>query len=350
MHPTAPRYDNSCYFCAAQNEILSFGEPTSTVMTNTTKGYIFGAASAITYGLNPLFALPLYSDGMNPDSVLFFRYLMAIPVLGIMIRWRRHSFRLNRSELPAVICLGLLMALSSLTLFLSYTYMAAGIASTILFVYPVMVALIMAIFYKEKVTPITGISILLALTGIVLLYHGEDGETLSLTGVIMVLLSGLAYAIYMVWINRPKIHQIPTVRLTFYVLTFGLSIFAVRLLCGCSDTLVEAGMGAKLTTPSTAWLWINQFCLALFPTAISFICTTRAIQYVGSTVTAILGALEPITAVFFGVIIFHEALTPRLMGGILLVIFAVSLIIAGGNLAKKLLHFRKLFPKGKLKG
>jgi drug/metabolite transporter (DMT)-like permease len=289
-------------------------------MTNTTKGYIYGSAAAITYGLNPLFALPLYADGMNPDSVLFFRYLMAIPILAVMIRWRRRSFRLGQGVLPSVICLGLLMALSSLTLFLSYTYMAAGIASTILFVYPVMVALIMTLCFHEKMSLITVLSIVLSLAGIVLLYHGDDGETLSLVGVLMVLTSALAYAIYMVWVNRPKIHAIPTVQLTFYVLTFGLSIFAFR-----------------------------QFCLALLPTAISFICTTRSIQYVGSTITAILGALEPITAIFFGVVIFGEPLTPRLMGGILLVIFAVSLIIAGGNIAQKILHFRKLFPKGKMR-
>jgi drug/metabolite transporter (DMT)-like permease len=315
-------------------------------MTNTTKGYLYGSAAAITYGLNPLFALPLYSDGMNPDSVLFFRYLMAIPILAIMIRWRRRSFRLERHELPSVICLGLLMALSSLTLFLSYTYMAAGIASTILFVYPVMVALIMTLRFHERLSLVTAISIVLSLVGILLLYHGDDGETLSFMGVVMVLTSALAYAIYMVWVNRPKIHAIPTVRLTFYVLTFGLSIFAVRLLCGLSPRLLEAGVGARFTWPTTGWLWINQFCLALLPTAISFICTTRSIQYVGSTITAILGALEPITAIFFGVVVFHEALTPRLMSGILLVIFAVSLIIAGGNIARKILHFRKLFPKG----
>jgi drug/metabolite transporter (DMT)-like permease len=193
------------------------------------------------------------------------------------------------------------------------------------------------------------LSIVLSLAGIVLLYHGDDGETLSLVGVLMVLTSALAYAIYMVWVNRPKIHAIPTVQLTFYVLTFGLSIFAFRLLCGLSPALVEAGVGAKFTYPTTGWLWVNQFCLALLPTAISFICTTRSIQYVGSTITAILGALEPITAIFFGVVIFGEPLTPRLMGGILLVIFAVSLIIAGGNIAQKILHFRKLFPKGKMR-
>lgn len=99
------------------------------------KGYILGAVAAATYGMNPLFALPLYKAGMNPDSVLFFRYLFAIPVLGMMIVARGRSFKLKRKEVLPLIIMGLLVALSSLALFQSYNYMDVGIASTLLFVY-----------------------------------------------------------------------------------------------------------------------------------------------------------------------------------------------------------------------
>ena len=98
------------------------------------KGYVLGAVAAATYGMNPLFALPLYEAGMNPDSVLFFRYLFAIPVLGIMLKARGRSFKLKKQEILPLIIMGLLVALSSLTLFQSYNYMEAGIASTLLFV------------------------------------------------------------------------------------------------------------------------------------------------------------------------------------------------------------------------
>lgn len=146
------------------------------------KGYVLGVIAAATYGMNPLFALPLYEAGMNPDSVLFFRYLFAIPVLGMMIKLRGRDFKLKRKEIFPLIIMGLLVALSSLTLFQSYNYMAAGIASTLLFVYPIMVALIMAFLFKEKLTLQTILCIMLALGGIALLYKGEDGSVLSLTG------------------------------------------------------------------------------------------------------------------------------------------------------------------------
>lgn len=313
-----------------------------------TKGYIFGIIAAVTYGLNPLFALPLYAGGMNPNSVLFFRYLIALPILGLMIKWRHHGFRLKKREVLPLVFLGLMMAASSLTLFLSYTYMAAGIASTLLFVYPVMVAVIMAVCYREKISALTIFCILSALCGIALLYQGDGNEHLSLAGVALVMISALSYAVYMVGINRPPIRTVPTVRLTFYVLTSGSFLFLLRLIAGQSSTLTAAGIGAPLILPENGWHWINLVCLAAFPTAVSLICTTRAISYVGSTVTAILGALEPITAILFGITVFGEQLTPRHILGIVLVIVAVTVIIAGNRVARQILRFRKLFPKGKI--
>lgn len=298
------------------------------------KGYILGAIAAATYGMNPLFALPLYKEGMDPDSVLFFRYLFAIPLLGIMIKVRGRSFRLKRKEVIPLMLMGLLVALSSLTLFQSYNYMEAGIASTLLFVYPIMVALIMATVFKEKLTLQTMFCILLALSGIGMLYQGDDGATLSLIGIALVMVSSLSYAIYIVGVNQSVLKDIATLKLTFYVLLFGLSLFLVRVDFGVSLQIVDKW-----------YLWGNLLALAIFPTAISFLCTTRAIQFIGSTPTAILGALEPVTAIFFGVTIFGESLTLRLMIGIIMIILAVTMIIAGGNITTYLVRFRKLFPK-----
>ena len=303
-------------------------------MNTKTTGYVLGVIAAATYGMNPLFALPLYEAGMNPDSVLFLRYLFAIPVLGIMIKARGRDFKLKRKEILPLMIMGLLVALSSLTLFQSYNYMEAGIASTLLFVYPIMVAVIMALFFKEKLTMQTILCILLALGGIGLLYKGEDGSTLSLTGILLVVVSALSYAIYIVSVNRPVLKDIATLKLTFYVLVFGVMLCFVRV-----------DFRASLHVVDTWYLWGNIIALAVFPTAVSFLCTTQAIQYIGSTPTAILGALEPLTAVFFGVTVFGESLTLRLICGIAMIISAVTLIIAGSNVTIYLVRFRKLFPR-----
>ena len=303
-------------------------------MGTKTKGYLLGAVAAATYGMNPLFALPLYGNGMNPDSVLLFRYMFALPVIGVMLKMKGRSFSITRKELLMCIFLGLMMSLSSLMLFESYNHMDAGIASTLLFVYPIMVAIMMSTLYKERLTPVTILCIALALTGIWLLYKTGQGSTLSKTGTLMVMISALSYAVYIVGVNRPSLSETPTIKITFYVLLFGMLLFAGRL-----------AWNRDITLPDAWYLWGNLLALGILPTAVSLLCTTSAIQYIGSTDTAILGALEPVTALLFGVTVFGERLSIRDMIGLVLIIVSVTLVIGGGKtLSSKLMRFRKLFP------
>ena len=305
-------------------------------MTPKLKGYLLGIIAAATYGMNPLFALPLYEAGMNPDSVLLLRYLVAIPILGIMLLWRGRNFRLKRRELPPIISLGLLFSLSSLTLFQSYNYMDAGIASTLLFIYPILVAIIMATLFKERLSKQTILCIIVTLCGIALLYSNDDGSTLSLMGVMLVFASAISYAIYIVGINKTSLRNVATLKISFYVLTFGSLLFLSRLL-----------VTHDFQVPSTdEWrLWINILCLAVFPTILSLVCTTKAIQYIGATPTAILGSLEPVTAVVIGVSVFGEVITSRIAIGLLLIIISVTFVISDGNITLHLTRFRKMFPK-----
>ena len=301
-------------------------------MPNTTfKGFAYGAIAAASYGLNPLFVLPLYSAGMNPDSVLFYRYGIAVVMLFVLMLVQKQSFALKKAEVAPLVLMGILFSFSSLTLFMSYNYMDAGIASTILFAYPVLVAIIMAVFFKEKVSFVTMFSIALAFTGIMLLYRGEGGKTLSLLGVLLVFISSLTYAIYIVGVNRSVLREMSTLKLTFYSVLFGMSVYIVRL-----------KFGLILQPIPSAELWLNPVGMALFPTIISLIFMTKSIHYIGSTPAAILGALEPITALVIGVTIFGEALTPRIILGIILILSAVMLIIVGKSLMRairvRLLH------------
>lgn len=300
------------------------------------KGYILAIIAAATYGMNPLFALPLYEDGLNTDSVLFFRYLIAIPIIAFSILVRKRSFRITKKEIIPLTIMGLLISVSSLTLFLSYNYIDVGIASTLLFVYPIMVTLIMCIVYKEKLTLTTIICLCIVTFAIFLLCKTSSGAILNLTGVALVMLSALLYAIYIVGVNRPILKNVATLKITFYCLIVGLILFFIRL---------DFGQNITVPSPDKWYLWFNLLALAIFPTVISFICTTRAIQYIGSTVTAILGALEPVTGLFFGVVVFGEVLTMRTSVGVLLIIISVTIIVASGNIAPYLVRFRRLFPK-----
>lgn len=287
-------------------------------MNSKLKGYLWGAIGGATYGMNPLFTLLLYQEGMSPDSVLFFRYLFAIPILALMMKFTHVDFKITFREIPPLAFMGIMFALCSLTLFQSYNYMDAGIASTILFLYPILVALIMTFIFKEKLSPVTIFCLLMATAGIGLLYKGEDGATLSLVGTILVIISALTYAIYIVGINRTRLKKMNTIKVTFYVLLFGWSLFAVR-------SMIDGGVQSP---PADKWfLWGNLLALGLLPTAVSLLTTTIAIQHIGSTPTAILGALEPATAIFFGITVFNETLTFRETCGLVLIIVAVCIVV-----------------------
>ena len=287
-------------------------------MKRRTIGLLNGTIAASSYGTNPLFALPLYAGGIGVNSVLFYRYAFAVLIYGLWLKFvKRTALKITFKEGIALFILGLFFSLSSLTLFGAFKFIEAGIACTILFIYPVLVAIIMMIFFKEKITKTVVFSILLTSVGIGLLYNGKSGITLNLHGVALVLSSALFYAIYIVAVKNVKIiRHIKTDKLSFYVMLFGLAVYIYNLkFC------------TQLQILDRPFLWLCTIGLSLFPTIISLETIAISIKLVGSTTTAILGALEPLTAIFFGVVFFHEQLTFRICIGVALILFGVLLII-----------------------
>lgn len=298
------------------------------------KGYILAAIAAASYGTNPAFAIPLYESGMNPTSVLLFRYLLSLPILLIMMFVRGQSLTLKRAEITPVALLGVLMALSSLGLFESYKYMNAGVASTLLFMYPVMVAVMMSFLFHERFKITTGLCLIVMGVGLIILMGPEENNNFSMLGTLWVFISSLTYAIYLVMTNVSVIvKNIPTLKLLFYQLLIGSSVF-----------LCVLAIGESLILPSGVLGWMNEFALALFPTAISLGCTTMAIHAIGSTSTAIFGALEPVTAVVLSVVFLGQNLSSHEIAGGFLILVATTMVIAADRVDAALLRMRKLFP------
>lgn len=265
----------------------------------------------------------MYADGVNTNTILLGRYGIAAIILMAIMLFQKKSFTVTRKELFVLAPLGFLFSASSVTLYASFLYMDAGIACTILFMYPVMVAIMMSMFFKERITLNTLVSIALALCGIGLLYNGSDGVALSTAGVMLVMVSALTYAVYIIILNKSSL-RMSSVKMTFYELLFGIVLIVLNSLIG------SGGHIQVLSTPS---MWLHASILALFPTVISLMLMVEAVHDVGSTPTAVMGALEPITAVAIGVILFGEVFTPRLATGILMVLMAVILIIVGKSLS-----------------
>lgn len=299
------------------------------------KGYALAALAAAAYGTNPAFAIPLYDQEMNPNSVLLFRYVMGLPLLALLMAARGTGFRLPKGETGLTAVLGILMALSSLTLFESYRYMNSGVASTLLFVYPIMVAVMMIFFFHERFRAAVAICLVVMGAGLVMLMKPQGGESVSLLGVLLVMVSALTYALYIVMVNVSKrVRKIPTTKLLFHVLAWGCLVYVVMI-----------PMGSELTLPAKGSGWLNLAALAIIPTVFSLACTTRAIQLIGSTPTAILGALEPLSAVVLSITVLGQDITGReIIGGVLIVV-ATLMVIADKSVDSFIIHVRKMFPR-----
>ncbi|MBO7330418.1 MAG: EamA family transporter, partial [Alistipes sp.] len=270
-------------------------------------------------------SVPVLNEGMGFDSLLFYRYLMAAAVMAGLQLVRRRSLAISLKDLPLVLLLGVLFAFSSVFMFMAFDYMPTGLVSTMYFVYPVMTALIMSLFFRERMTWYRIISLVLALAGIAMLYVSDGDERMSLFGVVLTFAAALVYALYIIITNESRIRKMPSSTLPFWSLAVGTVVFFLRADCGVALQVVPS---------LKAWGLI--LLLAIVPTVVSCTALVLSIRKVGSTVTSILGASEPVTAVLCGTLVFGEPMSWRILLGIVVIIVAVLVLVAGDSLVAKM--------------
>ena len=290
-------------------------------MSDTLKGYLFALVSALTYGMIPLFMIPLKKlDFFSVDTALFYRFLIAaILILGYLVFYQKESVKINLKEGFVLSILGLFYALSAEFLFIAYDFLSPGIASTIFFIYPIMVALILGIFFKEKITLATTISLIVVVVGVAVLSikpkNNNDKDDFGINsiyiGLFVSLLGALMYALYMIIVNKTKI-KASGVKVSFYSMVFASLFFLVK-------TLV---LGNSVAIPSLE-IGTHLALFSLITTALSVVSLVYAIKYIGSTPTAIMGAVEPVVAVMISVGLFDETLTFSLIAGVIIIISGV---------------------------
>ena len=290
-----------------------------TLSKNAIIGYPAGIITGITYGLNPLFAVPLMNNGATIESILFFRYTFAVVLLASFLILTRQSFRITVRQAGVLLALGLLYTSSSIFLFEAYNYIASGLATTLIFLYPVLVAIIMVFLRVVPSWPVW-LSIAATFGGVIIMTQGSGGDSLNPIGVALSLGSALVYALFIVIINRSKaIAQISNTLLTFYSLTVGAIVFLGKI------SFSEAPISAGITTGGD---WLNLAGLALLPTIVSTATLAIATRNIGATKASVLGVFEPITAILIGTLMFGEPLTTNILLGIGIAIVAVTFMIS----------------------
>ena len=285
---------------------------------NSLKGFLYGLATSVTFGLIPLFSLPLMKGGMALDSILFYRFLFATLALAGMMKLHKESFSIERKDIPVLLLLAGFYTASALFLFWGYDFMGAGVATTLHFTYPVFVTLLMLILFREKASWVTWLAIILAVYGVAHLSIGGEEHKFSFLGVGIVLLSALGYAAYITTVNKSHLRTMHNRKLAFYVFVFTTLLFVGKV-----------SVTQTLQPIPDIMSGVNLVLLAVLPTVISNITLLLAVHHIGGTLTSVLGALEPVTAVCIGAFVFGEAFTWQQGLGIAMILVAVTLIILG---------------------
>ena len=135
----------------------------------TLTGFLYGLLSSSTFGLIPLFTLPVIEEGMQFPSILLYRFIFACAVLALVLLAKGISLKINLKDLPSLILLAVFYDISSLFLFWGYQEISSGVATAIHFMYPVFTTILMMVLFKEKGSLWRGLAIIIAITGVTLL-------------------------------------------------------------------------------------------------------------------------------------------------------------------------------------
>lgn len=284
------------------------------------KGVIYAVVSSMTFGLIPLFTVPLLMGGVGAQTLLFYRFLFAALILFMVVWIKRVDIKLRFSQLRIVFALSVLYALTAILLIESYKVIPSGIATTIHFLYPLAVTLVMSWFYGEATSSVTYIALVVSLVGVLLLAWGShDGGNFRI-GVLLALCTVVTYALYIVWVMKSRASQIEPLVLTLYVLLICAMLFFIY-------AIVTSGI-----EPIHSFVeWRDLLMVALLCTVLSDYTLVLAIKNIGSTMTSILGSMEPMTAVIVGVVYFGERFDMVSIAGVILIIFAVVMVIVQGG-------------------
>ena len=286
---------------------------------NNLRGVLYAVVSSATFGLIPLFSIPLLQGGMSSPAILFYRFGLAAAMMGLIALATRRPLRITWPQTGTLLLLGAMYSVTALGLLRSYAYIPSSVATTINFLYPLGVAIVMTLFFREKNSVWLLVAILISLVGVALLSWGDIGGAPSDRATVGGGGAGaamLTYTIYIVGVKKSRISRLDPMIQAFYVLLFSACFFLVYALFTT---------GAPL--PGKWHLWQNLLLLALVPTVVSNLTLVLAIKEIGSTMTSILGSMEPLTAVLVGVLHFGEKFGLDSASGLILIITAVIIVI-----------------------
>lgn len=288
-------------------------------MSKDLKGCILAIVSGASFGLIPLFTIPVLDSGMGYVCLILYRFLFGSIAMMAFMLYKKTSLRITLEEFGHISILSLLYIICAITLFTSYKYISSGVSTSLIYTNPIWCSIIGILFCGEKFSWKVTLSLFLAVIGVMLLSGFFDADAVfSAWGIFLGLCSGIGYGIYLILLPRLGLKGLPSLTLTFYV------FFIALLYLFLYAMIAEGGVEPIADTPSL----VNLMLVGLLPTAFSNICVTTALRLVDTTVVSILGAFEPFTAMVVGICILDEPYSlASIVGGILVLLSVIILTV-----------------------
>ena len=291
-------------------------------------GIFYAVISSASFGFSPLFSLGLIAVGLTNFDILSYRWGIAALVLMVYAFSKKKTLKIGTfDEAWKIILLSILRAVTSVTLLIGYANISSGIASTINFMYPVIVALCMMFIFGEHKSLVDIGAIAVSIFGVYLLASGDslvvEGGNTTL-GLTCSLISALSFAAYYILMKRLRADKIEVVKFTTWIMLLSAVYFVICAL------IFEDG----LTMIPDGKSWLLVLGLGLWSTMVSNFTGVKAVRRIGPTMTSILGALQPVTAVILGVAFLDEHLYLKSLIGIILILAAVTVVVMHQNTRK----------------
>ena len=272
------------------------------------KGKICLLISAFIYGLAPILAKVTYAGGANGITLTFLRGSLCVPLLYIMMKADGKSLKLSRSEFKRVLVLGIFGgALPIVLLYLSYNYISIGLATTLHFIYPLVIVIVSSLLFHEKMTKIRLIAVIFVTVGIFLFV--DISRASDKLGIVLALLSGIFYSFYVIYMERSGLENMDYVKLTFYIMVI-MSLTTLIL-----GVLVH-GISFDLSPKAWVYAVLISFMITLFAMPLF----QAGVRYEGASTAGIMSTFEPITSVALGAMFLGEIVgLPQLLGGLMII-------------------------------
>lgn len=278
------------------------------------KGILYTVASAAIFGFTPILTRIAYGGGANGVTMTFLRAVLSLPVLWFIVRRRKIPLRVTPGELRDVTLSGILgSGATCIMLYMSYNYISVGLATTLHFIYPLLVAASCILLFRERMNLLKVCALAAGMAGIA--FSVDFASPGGVTGMALALLSGVTYTFYIIYVDKSGLKSMYYFKLSFYLCVM------MALVSG-----VYGLMAGMLTFRLTPMAWLLAVLVSLFASVGALSLFQLGIRYTGASTAAILSTLEPITSIILGVVILKEQISVLKLAGCACILGSVVLI------------------------